>query len=126
MPSSRLVNRNVQAPHGRTSVRLEPELWDALRDICLLEDAPLEDVVRRAATSLPGTPLTSGIRVFVMTYFREAATEAGHAAAGHGSEDGLLYQATETLPTPHAFRRPGAGRIAPANQAEIAGQQAQV
>jgi predicted DNA-binding ribbon-helix-helix protein len=30
MPRSRLVNRNVVAGTGRTSMRLEPELWDAL------------------------------------------------------------------------------------------------
>ena len=28
---------------------------------------------------------TSAVRVFVMSYFRDAATEAGHAAAGHGT-----------------------------------------
>ena len=28
---------------------------------------------------------TSAVRVFVLSYFREAATEAGHHAAGHGT-----------------------------------------
>ncbi|MBC7637762.1 MAG: ribbon-helix-helix domain-containing protein, partial [Acetobacteraceae bacterium] len=35
MTASRLINRNVIAKSGRTSMRLEPELWDALREICL-------------------------------------------------------------------------------------------
>ncbi len=34
MTVSRLVNRNVVAERGRTSMRLEPELWDALLEIC--------------------------------------------------------------------------------------------
>ncbi|MBV8397624.1 MAG: ribbon-helix-helix domain-containing protein, partial [Acetobacteraceae bacterium] len=33
MAKSRLVNRNVVAGRGRTSMRLEPELWDALYEI---------------------------------------------------------------------------------------------
>ena len=34
MTVSRLVNRNVVAERGRTSMRLEPELWDMLSEIC--------------------------------------------------------------------------------------------
>ena len=34
MKDSRLVNRNVVAGRGRTSMRMEPELWDALLEIC--------------------------------------------------------------------------------------------
>jgi len=37
VPSSRLINRNVVAERGRTSMRLEPELWDALAEICRRE-----------------------------------------------------------------------------------------
>ena len=33
MARSRLINRNVVAERGRTSMRLEPELWDALAEI---------------------------------------------------------------------------------------------
>ena len=32
MSSSRLINRNVVAGRGRTSMRLEPELWELLLD----------------------------------------------------------------------------------------------
>ncbi|MGI4976341.1 MAG: ribbon-helix-helix domain-containing protein, partial [Janthinobacterium lividum] len=37
MGESRLVNRNINATAGRTSMRLEPEFWDALREICQRE-----------------------------------------------------------------------------------------
>ena len=34
MSLSRLINRNIVAERGRTSMRLEPELWDMLAEIC--------------------------------------------------------------------------------------------
>ncbi|MEE8123006.1 MAG: hypothetical protein V3T93_02770, partial [Alphaproteobacteria bacterium] len=32
-----------------------------------------------------GSSLTAALRVFIMLYFRTAATEEGHAEAGHGN-----------------------------------------
>lgn len=84
MPS-RLVNRNVTASQGRTSMRLEPELWDALHEICERERLTLGEVVRRIEKRGHPGGRTSAVRVHVLDYFRAAATEAGHRAAGHGT-----------------------------------------
>jgi predicted DNA-binding ribbon-helix-helix protein len=82
--ASRLINRNVVAKRGRTSMRLEPELWDALVEISDREGKDLSALVRNVeADDHPGGR-TSAIRVFVLNYFRSAATEAGHALVGHG------------------------------------------
>lgn len=81
---SRLVNRNVTAARGRTSMRLEPELWDALEEICTRESLSLGEVVRRIeGTNDPGGR-TSAVRVYVLRYYRAAATDEGHQLAGHG------------------------------------------
>ena len=85
MKPSRLVNRNVVAERGRTSIRFEPELWDSLQEICRREQIGIGELVRRieqAAGDVAGR--TSAVRVYVVTYFREAATEEGHRRAGHG------------------------------------------
>ena len=85
MSASRLVNRNVIAQRGRTSMRLEPELWDALLEISDREGRDMSSLVRKIeATDHPGGR-TSAVRVFVVAYFREAAIEEGHAAALHGT-----------------------------------------
>jgi len=84
MPSSRLINRNVIAERGRTSMRLEPELWDALTEICEREDQDVSTLVRQVEAAGHTGGRTSAIRVFIMNYYRSAATEHGHAAAGHG------------------------------------------
>ena len=85
MAVSRLVNRNVVAKRGRTSMRLEPELWDALSEICERELQDMSTLVRHVEAAGHTGGRTSAIRVFIINYFRGAATEAGHAGAGHGS-----------------------------------------
>lgn len=88
--ASRLVNRNVVAGRGRTSMRLEPELWDALREICQREQVPVGEVVRRAEAERGTGGRTSAVRVYVLQYFRVAAIEEGHARAGHGPRVRLM------------------------------------
>ena len=83
MTVSRLINRNVVAARGRTSMRLEPELWDALLEICERESQDMSTLVRQVEQAGHQGGRTSAVRVFVLGYFRAAATEAGHGAAGH-------------------------------------------
>jgi predicted DNA-binding ribbon-helix-helix protein len=82
---SRLINRNVLATHGRTSMRLEPELWEALSEICNREGQDMSTLVREVEQRAHKGGRTSAVRVFVMSYFRDAATEAGHFTVGHGA-----------------------------------------
>ena len=84
MTISRLINRNVVAERGRTSMRLEPELWDALLEICEREGQDMSSLVRNVENKGHAGGRTSAVRVFVMSYFRDAATETGHSNAGHG------------------------------------------
>ncbi len=86
MGGSRLVNRNITAGAGRTSMRLEPEVWDALREICLREGLELRELIKQVEqTAAPGGR-TSAVRVHVLQYFRAAATHEGHVQAGHGTK----------------------------------------
>jgi predicted DNA-binding ribbon-helix-helix protein len=82
-----LINRNVVAERGRTSMRLEPELCDPLIEICTRERRNVNCVVRQIEASSHSGGRTSAVRVFVLGYFREAANEAGHESANHGTLD---------------------------------------
>ena len=82
---TRLVNRNITASRGRSSMRLEPEIWSALNEICRRERLGIADLVQQVEASLTAGGRTSAVRVFAFEYFRAAATEEGHRAAGHGS-----------------------------------------
>lgn len=83
MFASRLISRNVVGSQGRTSMRLEPELWDALDEMCRRENMTLRDLVRRVGPR-PTGGRTSAVRVQVLLYYRAAATDEGHIQAGHG------------------------------------------
>lgn len=82
---SRLVNRNVQSLTGRTSIRLEPELWEMLEETCRREKITLRDLIQHIERTYPTEPRTSAVRTYLLSYYRDAATEKGHAAAGHGA-----------------------------------------
>ena len=88
MKASCLVNRNVTALRGRTSMRLEPEMWDALEEICEREHLSLAEVVKQIERLDHPGGRTSAVRVHVLAYFRRAATETGHRSAGHGRREG--------------------------------------
>ena len=84
MTVSRLVNRNVVAERGRTSMRLEPELWDLLNEICERESQDISALVRQIEAAGHTGGRTSAVRVYITSYFYAAVTEIGHAGAGHG------------------------------------------
>lgn len=62
--------RNVKIKGHRTSIRLEPTLWDAIEDICEREGLGLDDLCNRVATERPGPNFTSALRCWVVDYFR--------------------------------------------------------
>ena len=82
---SALVMRNVSVRGHRTSIRLEPQIWDTLAEICRREFCTPHDVCSYAAEHRPTHgSLASSLRVFILDYFRRCATEDGHRSAGHG------------------------------------------
>lgn len=95
-PSS-LVSRNITIFGRRTSVRLEPEMWMALNDIAERERCTVHDICSLVyVRKKKETSLTAAIRVFLMLYFRAAATEPGHMKAGHGNFDEMKRRARIT------------------------------
>ena len=86
MSKSTLISRNVTITGRRTSVRLEPEMWMALKEIAKREKCSIHDVCSLISLRKnENTSLTAAIRVFLMLYFRASSTEQGHQRAGHGS-----------------------------------------
>lgn len=71
---SALLSKNVRIHSRRTSVRLEPEMWNALKEIAAAERRTIHDVCS-AVHDLkePGMSFTAALRVFLMEYYRSAA-----------------------------------------------------
>jgi predicted DNA-binding ribbon-helix-helix protein len=88
-----LVMRNVSVGGRRTSIRLEPQIWDTLAEICRREFCTSHDVCTHvAARKSPHGSLASSLRVFILDYFRISATEEGHRRVGHGQGMFLFEQ----------------------------------
>ena len=72
-PASTLVIRNVVVAGHRTSVRLEPQMWDALQEIVQVRGMTLNQLVTEIAHERSASSLTAAIRVYIVDFFREAA-----------------------------------------------------
>lgn len=83
---SSLVSKNIMIFGRRTSARLEPEMWKALKDISRREKCSVHELVSIISLCKRETSsLTSSIRVFTMLYYKAATTEEGHKNAQHGN-----------------------------------------
>lgn len=95
-----LKSQNIMVCGHRTSMRLEPSMWEALEDIARRESMSVNDICSRIKERLDEqnrrkgvdpdqseVTLTSAVRVFIASYFRRACTEDGHSRAGHGGGD---------------------------------------
>lgn len=57
---------------GTTTVRMEPEFRDAVREVCRRERISQAELVRRIAATHPGGTFAGAMRVYLFGYFREA------------------------------------------------------
>jgi predicted DNA-binding ribbon-helix-helix protein len=125
-----LRSQNVVVDGHRTSMRLEPSMWDALEEIAAREGMTVNTLcseIRRRLerqAELAGTvpnpsevTLTAAVRTFMVCYFRRAGTEDGHRKASHGAgspfagtpfdlPDNGAAMAEETAAPPAAYARP--------------------
>lgn len=88
-----LAPRTLKLSGRDVTIRLEPSYWEGLDEICRREDLTVDELCydvrdrmeqQGRRSSQAGVSLANALRVFVVGYFRQAATERGHARAGHG------------------------------------------
>ncbi|PWC43908.1 hypothetical protein TSO221_18690 [Azospirillum sp. TSO22-1] len=95
---SPLVSRSVTIAGQSSQIRIEPSYWEALEEISRREGLDINELCTDLKERLDiqnrrndaGVSLANAVRVFVVGYFRQAATEAGHSRAGHGRGEPLL------------------------------------
>lgn len=80
---SSLVIRNIVVAGHRTSVRLEPVMWEALLEIARQRETNVNQLVTEIARHRNSSSLTAAIRVFIVDFYRSAAAQAGQAANLH-------------------------------------------
>ena len=80
IPPSSLVIRNIVVAGHRTSVRLEPIMWDALHDIARRLQMTVHDLVTVIDSQRTASSLTAAIRVYIVDFYRAAALLTGQDA----------------------------------------------
>jgi predicted DNA-binding ribbon-helix-helix protein len=88
---SRLVNRNVLAGEKRTSMRLEPEMWDAIAEICAVEDISINILIGKA-TRGRDADRTSAVRVYILKYYRTLARRVLTEPTSDSASRALSFQ----------------------------------
>jgi predicted DNA-binding ribbon-helix-helix protein len=73
--SARPRKHSLKIAGHRTSISLEDAFWSALRDIACEERRPLGEIVAEIDGARGASGLSSAIRVFVLSRYREKATE---------------------------------------------------
>ena len=72
---SGLVNHNVVINGRRTSVRIEPQMWDALNEIARREGRTIHDICSEVDADRVQSTFSASLRVYILTYFRSAAKD---------------------------------------------------
>ncbi len=67
--------RSVRIDGRRTSMRLERQFWDALKEVAERERSDIGEICTRIARDARHTNLSSAVRVAMMAYYRELALE---------------------------------------------------
>ncbi|HVZ52068.1 MAG TPA: ribbon-helix-helix domain-containing protein [Pseudolabrys sp.] len=78
---SAIVKRSVVLDGHKTSVSLEDEFWEGLREIATRRKANMSSLVREIDRERGTGNLSSAIRVFVFNQFRMPETEIATAPA---------------------------------------------
>ena len=73
-PSSSLVIHNIVVAGQRTSVRLEPVMWEALQEIARQQETNINQLVTEIDRRRNSSSLTAAIRVYIVDFYRAAAT----------------------------------------------------
>lgn len=74
---SSLVIHNVVVGGHRTSVRLEPKMWEALHDIARHLEVTIHELVTGINDDRTASSLTAAIRVYIVDFYRTAALRTG-------------------------------------------------
>jgi predicted DNA-binding ribbon-helix-helix protein len=92
---SAIVKRSIVLNGHKTSVSLENEFWEGLREIGDLEKTKLSTLLQKIDLDRRNANLSSAIRIFVLNHFRALAT--GEQVPAHDVHDPALLPAVSSF-----------------------------
>ena len=82
--------RNIRLAHLRTTIVLEPYIWDCIADILRRESINLDAFCQEIDKRRQFSSLASSMRIVTLFYFRHLATSYEKNAHGYKSGSGIL------------------------------------
>jgi predicted DNA-binding ribbon-helix-helix protein len=74
---SPVIKHSIMLNGHKTSVSLEDQFWDGLREIAARDNVAVSTLVERIDLGRSGNNLSSAIRVFVLAHFRVRVGQQG-------------------------------------------------
>jgi predicted DNA-binding ribbon-helix-helix protein len=74
---STLLNRNIWVGRRRTSLRLEPAMWQALEEVAAGSGLTIHELCTLIDSRRRESSLTASVRVFLLCYYRDAMLQGG-------------------------------------------------
>ena len=71
--ASSLISKNITIEGHRTSIRLEPDMWEALDEVCRREGISIHTFCSIVDQRRTASSLTAAVRVELLNYYREAS-----------------------------------------------------
>lgn len=98
MPST-LVNRNVTVAGRRTSIRLEPLMWQALEEVARARNQTIHELCSEVDARRGDSSLTAAIRCALLAHYRDAAAAIGglERPAGGGTDPRTAAPSTDDV-----------------------------
>lgn len=78
-PTSMVRKRSVVVQEHKTSISLEDEFWDGLKEIASVRETGLSELVNAIDGERRQNNLSSAIRLFVLDHYRAAAAASAKA-----------------------------------------------
>jgi predicted DNA-binding ribbon-helix-helix protein len=94
---SSLVKKNVTVNGQRTSVRLEPQMWEALQEVCMRQNCTIHDLCSELDACRGKTSLTSALRTLLIVYFRYLSTQIGNPEFISSHTQGIGWSVAQLL-----------------------------
>jgi predicted DNA-binding ribbon-helix-helix protein len=94
---SPVIKRSIVIAGHKTSVSLEDAFWQGLKDIAAGRNLTLSELVATIDTDRRHGNLSSGIRLFVLDYYRSQVEDsAPKESSSHGHSEPIQYR---TMPS---------------------------
>src|SRR6476469_1637342 len=68
--NSTVISRSIDLARNKTSVSLENQFWEGLREIAHKRNIPVAVLIEQIDNNRTGINLSSSIRLFVLSYFK--------------------------------------------------------